>query len=62
MAVAFWYLVVTIMGSIKKSYTYKCDKVSAHTKAAIAYANSHKYGPGKYQVQEIQVLYFLDNN
>lgn len=23
--------------------------LSAHTKAAIAYANSHKYGPGKYQ-------------
>ncbi len=30
-------------GFYKKSYTYKCDKVSAHTKAAIAYANSHKY-------------------
>lgn len=46
-------------GFYTKSYTYKCDKVSAHTNAAIAYANSHKYGPGKYQVTGKSSVVFL---
>lgn len=33
--------------------------LSVHTKAAIAYANNHKYGPGKYQVTGNANVVFL---
>lgn len=46
-------------GFYTKFYTYKCDKVSAHTNAAITYANNYKYGPGKYQVTGNANVVFL---
>ena len=46
-------------GFYTKYYTYECSKSNAHTRAAIAYANSHGYGPGKYQVTGNANVMFL---
>lgn len=32
------------------SYNYKCTNATAHTKAALNYANTYNPGPGLYQV------------